>query len=306
MKNSLLVLVFFMSTFVLSAQINKENSTVQTIAYWNLGEKQEYSITREQVKLKENDTISKKISTYDVDITVVDSTATSYIVEWNYKNNKDQGNYELNEKENGLKIRFKTDEMGTFQEVLNLNEVQNYVKKTFDKLKNSINNSSKETEPFFNNMKNMFTTKEILESVFLNDIQVFHSFYGGQYTLSEVVEDQIEIDNVFGGSPYLADITLVLEDIDFEEDSYVLKYYQTINPEQFKTVVEDVSEQLGKGISSDEEKLDFDKFGINGFENEVYIGSVIHDSGWILYTNYTKSIALENYTNIDSVIIEMK
>ena len=75
MKNSLLVLVFFMSTFVLSAQINKENSTVQTIAYWNLGEKHEYSITREQVKLKENDTISKEFSTYDVDITVVDSTA---------------------------------------------------------------------------------------------------------------------------------------------------------------------------------------------------------------------------------------
>lgn len=306
MRNSLLVFVFFMSTFVLSAQINKENSTVQTIAYWNLGEKHEYSIMREQVKLKENDTISKKISTYDVDIIVVDSTATSYIVEWYYKNNKDQENYDLNKKENGLKIRFKTDEMGTFQEILNLNEVQNYVKKTLDELKNSINNSSKEIEPFFNNMKNVFTAKEIIESVFLNDIQVFHSFYGGQYTLGEVIEDQIEIDNVFGGSPYLADITLVLEDIDFEEDSYVLKYYQSINPEQLKTIVEDVSEQLGKGISSEEKKLDFDKIGINGFENEVYIGSVIHDSGWILYTNYTKSIALENYTNIDSVIIEMK
>lgn len=306
MKNSLLVFIFFMLTFVLSAQINKENSTVQTIAYWNLGEKQEYSITREQVKLKGNDTISKKNSTYDVDIMVVDSTATSYIVEWYYKNNKDQGSYDLNKKENGLKIRFKTDEMGTFQEILNLNEVQNYVKKTLDELKNSINNSSKEIEPFFNNMKNVFTAKEIIESVFLNDIQVFHSFYGGQYALGEVIEDQIEIDNVFGGSPYLADITLVLEDIDFEEDSYVLKYYQSINPEQLKTIVEDVSEQLGKGISSDEEKLDFDKLGINGFENEVYIGSVIHDSGWILYTNYTKSIALENYTNIDSVIIEMK
>jgi len=290
----------------LFAQIDAENSTVQTIAYWDLGEKQEYTITNEKVKITGNDTISKEFSTYDVDITVIDSTANSYIMEWYYKNNKNQVNHKVGKIIDELRIRFKTDEMGAFQEILNLNEVQDYVKKTFDELKKSIDNAPKETEPFFDNMKNMFTSKEVIESLILRDIQVFHTFHGGQYALGEVVESQIEIDNVFGGKPFLADITLILDDINLEEYNYVLKYYQSVDAEQLKTAVKDVSELLGADVFPEEKKVDFDMLGIDNLENESYVGSVIHDSGWVLYTIYTRGITLKNYTTLETLIIEIK
>lgn len=307
-KIILLIALFF--TIGSFAQINAENSTVQTITYWDLGEKQEYSITYEKLKIKENDTISKESLSYDVDVVVIDSTANSYTIEWNYKNhetsNPDLTFQKLMGATDGLKVRFKTDEMGMFQEILNLNEVQDYVKKTFDKLEKSLDSTPKETELFFNNMKNMFTSKEVIESLILRDIQAFHTFHGGQYTLGEVVESQIEIDNVFGGKPFLADITLTLEDIDLEEDNYVLKYYQHVDPEQLKTVVEDVSKQLSENVYEEDKKIDFDMFGIEGLENEVYVGSVIHNSGWVLYTVYTKSIAVKNYTTLETLTIEIK
>lgn len=303
--SKIIVLWSLFCTINLFAQIDAINSTVQTIAYWDLGEKQTYSITYERAKIKSNDTISKEFSTYDVNVTVVDSTANSYTVEWYYKNNKNQVHHKLNRIVDDLKIRFKTDEMGTFQEILNLNEVQDYIKKSIDDLKKSIDNAPIETEPFFDNVSNLFTSKAVIESLILRDIQVFHTFHGGQYNLGEVVESQMEIDNVFGGTPLLADVTLILEDIDFEEDNYVLKYYQNVDAKQLKSVVKDVTKQLTADVFFDEKKYDLDM--IEGeLENESYVGSVIHNSGWVLYTNYTKTVSLNNYTVLETLVIEMK
>lgn len=310
MKIKLLTLISFVFTLNLSAQINKEDSTVQTIAYWDLREKQEYTITYEKAKVRENDTISKEVSTYDVGITVIDSTANSYIMEWHYKNHttdqKELIYQELAKATDGLKIRFKTDEMGEFQEVLNLNEIQDYVKKSVDEIKKSYDKVSKETNPIFENLTNMFTSKEAIEAIVLRDIQAFHTFHGGQYALGEVIESQIEIENHFGGKPFLADITLFLDEIYFEEYNYVLKYYQTLNEEQVKEAVKSFLDKVGKNINSEKKDLDFDKLGLNDVQHESYIGSVIHDSGWVLYTLYTRSFVSEGNTHIETLIIEMK
>ena len=69
----------FLTVFATSVfgQINMEDSTAQVISYWSIGEKQSYSMSLQKIKLEGTDTTENVLMTYDVDISVIDSTAQS-------------------------------------------------------------------------------------------------------------------------------------------------------------------------------------------------------------------------------------
>lgn len=49
-------------------QINMEDSTAQVISYWNIGDKQSYSMSLQKIKLKGADTTENVLLTYEVDV----------------------------------------------------------------------------------------------------------------------------------------------------------------------------------------------------------------------------------------------
>ena len=115
-------LIFLLSVKIYG-QINMNDSTVQVIGYWDKNEKQSYIVTQEKYKIKDSDTTSREFYKYAVDITIIDSTADSYIIDWFYKD------YEINS-ENALInklasitedmiVKIRTNELGVFQEVIN-------------------------------------------------------------------------------------------------------------------------------------------------------------------------------------------
>ena len=91
------LLTIFLTVVATSAfgQINMEDSTAQVISYWSIGDKQSYSMSLQKIKLKGPDTTENVLMTYDVDITVIDSTENSYLVEWYYKNYKTNSTNEI-------------------------------------------------------------------------------------------------------------------------------------------------------------------------------------------------------------------
>src|SRR5262245_46237079 len=86
MKSLHLLASFFLLALSATAQINMEDSTVQTVGYWDNKEKQEYTVTTEKYRVKNTDTTDRETMKYEVVLTVLDSTAKSYTVEWAYKN----------------------------------------------------------------------------------------------------------------------------------------------------------------------------------------------------------------------------
>ena len=123
----------------LFAQINSEDSTVQAIGYWDKKEQQAYAITSEKYKVKGTDTTDRELTTYEVAVTIKDSNATSYTIEWLYKKITTSNSSALVKKlsalSEGMKIVVKTDEMGSLTEVVNWVEVKNHIKKSCDLLK---------------------------------------------------------------------------------------------------------------------------------------------------------------------------
>lgn len=86
-KLLLIGLTMLCSTTALG-QINMADSTVQVIGYWDNKEKQTYSVTYDKYQLKAADTLSKEQINYEVEVTIIDSTAKSYTIEWFYKDFK--------------------------------------------------------------------------------------------------------------------------------------------------------------------------------------------------------------------------
>ena len=123
MKKYYLVIFFILKTLSIFAQINPADSTVQVIGYWKKNEKQSYTITTDIIKLSESDTASRETIKYDVDILIIDSTAESYTIEWFYKNYSVNTDNKFIKKMTSMaqdmKVVIKTDEFGSFIEVLN-------------------------------------------------------------------------------------------------------------------------------------------------------------------------------------------
>ncbi|WP_223267239.1 hypothetical protein [Polaribacter sp. IC073] len=123
MKKLLIIGILFLYSTNISSQINPKYSTVQVVAYWSKLEKQSYNISYEKLKIKNNDTISREIMKYEVDIKVIDSTNNSYTSEWFYKNFTIDTDYELVKKltaiSKDISVTIKTDELDTFIEVVN-------------------------------------------------------------------------------------------------------------------------------------------------------------------------------------------
>lgn len=80
MKIYLAVIVLLFSLTVKS-QINPADSTVQVVAYWNKNETQTFELRHTKSKIKGNDTIITSNISYKADVTVLDSTATSYTIQ---------------------------------------------------------------------------------------------------------------------------------------------------------------------------------------------------------------------------------
>ena len=136
----ILLILFTLSSF---GQINMEDSTVQIVGYWYVGDKQSYTISEEKYKINGTDTTDKSFFTYDVDILIKDSTEDSYTIEWKYSNYiiSDSQNVFLNKVLSILQdmtVELKTNELGAIIEVINWKEIQGYANTAIEELKKEL------------------------------------------------------------------------------------------------------------------------------------------------------------------------
>jgi hypothetical protein len=277
-------------------QINPADSTVQVVAYWDKSEKHTYILTWQKLKVTGKDTIITQDIRYKADVSVLDSTANSYTVEWKYrdysfgnttgKQIEQSGMGSVIQSFQNTPARFKTDETGSFKELLNWEEIRDKFKGSFDFIRQTL----KLPEEFAAFSENGLSRSSI-EEIAIKDIQLFHMFYGIKLNLGVPVEEQIDSGNERIG-PLKSDISLLLEQIDFKESLYKLTYYQSYDEATIsKTLMPFVLSMLPDAVS------DKEKQKINGtkFKSlEDFHMSVNHDSGWPISMLYDRIITFEN------------
>lgn len=287
-------------------QMNFQDSSVQVITFWNVGEVYNYSISLQKLKFAEKDTTSNETITYDVEVSVIDSAASHYIVRWLYKNYKTNSSNPFIQKvisaAEDIAVDIKINELGEILSVENWEGVRDYMAKSFEKLKNDIG-SLPGLDRVMDQMKGMYSTKASIEAMAIQDAIQFHNFYGGKYYLHKKEIGQSTAANAYDPSkPFDIDLSVVLEKLDEEKSEYVMRSIQTVNPQQLSETIykylSDVSKNLGEEMFGFEEMKEM--------SNTLEIVSFIHNTGWVLESVSWKEIVSEGITNMEIRRIIMK
>ncbi|MDG1148323.1 MAG: hypothetical protein P8N52_08480 [Crocinitomicaceae bacterium] len=301
------VTVIIACILVLNAfgQMNMKDSTAQVIGYWNLGDTEHYKVSLQKVRLKKADTVVNELMTYNVDVTIIDSTANSYSIEWFYHDYKTNSSNELIKKitslSDDLKVVIETDEFGAIKAVKNWKEVSVYLKESINQFKSDLNGVPS-LEKLLQQIEEMYSSKYAIESAAIRDIQQFYTYHGGKYVLDEHLEFGLQLPNVYSPEkPLNSKVILSLDELDVKDNSYVLRSSQEVDSDELTTTTFEYLKQLAKTMKTKPPK----KEDIGTLTNLTTTASRIHDTGWLIYSVQTKVVSTKGVTNSEIRIIEI-
>jgi len=305
MKKLLVFGIIILISSNLFSQISIKDSTVQVIGYWSKYDKQSYDVTYEKYKLKNKDTISRELMKYEVDVKIIDSTANSYSIEWFYKNYSIDTENELVRKltsiADDISVKIKTDEYGAFLEVINWEEVRDYLEKVTEKLKVELKDVPNYKE-IIANVMSIYSTKESVEANAIKDALQFYKFHGVKYKLGEELTGKLETSNNYGEKPFETNVQYSLDEINETDGNSILRSTEIINSEELTNATYNY---LKKSGTFGDKFPARDKFP--SLTNETNTASRIHgETGWIIYSIETKTITAEETTNIEERIMIIK
>lgn len=296
--------LFSMLICSVNAQINMADSSAQAITYWSKGDKEVYSISLEKIRLKGTDTSSKDRISYEVELSVLNQSDKSYTLQWLYKNFSSSNNSPAIQKlislSKDLKVQYKTDEMGVFNEVLNWKEIREYMQKASKQLSQDLS-ASPEAQEMLKQSMAIYSNKEAIEAAAIQDIQQYHTFHGARYSLGEVLESQVKLPNLYSAEPLDCEVMVYMDELNEQDNNFIVRSEEQVNKEQLidATLAYFLKMHTAKDTPLTREDL-------KDLKNETLTASRIHGTGWIVYSVQTRTITIDDITNIEERIIEIK
>lgn len=300
-----LLFIWLFSALTAQGQINMNDSTVQVIGYWDKNETQSYWISQEKYKVKGEDTTDRQYWRYIVDITITDSTADSYIIDWFYRDfdihTEDTLVRKLTSLIEDMTVTIKTDEFGAFAEVMNWKDIRSYMYKATRMLKEETK-AIPNMDKVIQQIEGMFNTRESIEAAAINEIQQFYTFHGAMYELDEEYHGTLKVANLFGGNPFDTYTTVWLDEINAEENNSILRSTQQVDSKQLTEATFAYLVQLAETMKIEPPKRE----DIPPLKNETRVATRVHNSGWIIYSILTKETSAEGQMNVEETVIEIQ
>ena len=313
MKRQIFLLIMLVViSQVAYSQINMEDSTVRTIAYWDLKETNSYQITLASFEIIGTDTSKWNEIAYVVDMEVLDSTENSYEVSWTYRDfvlklgERDSAYQSLMEKlmtiSEGSLVKFRTNEYGAFQEVTNWEDISEFYRKSGDTLKSMFGNI-----PQINEMVDQtfasYKTKNSIETQSIKDVLQFLNFHGAEYKLGEEMSGVINSPNVLGKNRLETQVYVLLEEIFPEDNDYRIVSLSEANSEQLVSETRLVLKIMMPKAT--EEELNGLMAEVGSLSNTVENVSVIHGWGWPIYSEEIRSVGSDQKIKVEIRTIEI-
>ncbi|WP_339751761.1 hypothetical protein [Algoriphagus aquimarinus] len=312
MKKILLLMQLLIISQLAHSQINMEDSTVRTTAYWEMNEMNSYQITLESFDIIGLDTSNWNRIDYVVDMKILDSTETNYEVSWTYRDfnldlgERDSAYQTLVEKmmtiSEGSLVSFRTDEYGAFQQVTNWEDISEFYRKGGDTLKSMFGNI-----PQINEMIDMtftsYRSKNSIESQSIKDVLQFLNFHGGEYKLGEELSGIINSSNVLGKNRLETQVNVLLDEIFIEDNDYRIVSFSEANSEQLISETELVLKTMMPNATEADIEQVMEEIGVP--TNTVENVSVIHGWGWPIFSKEIRNLGSNQKIKVEIRTIEI-
>ena len=312
-----------------------QDSTVNIIARWQVGDKYAYEYSSKECKTANGDTTEFAYSNAILIYEILEETETSYKASVTYKDefSSDQMNNMLNdllaERYGDPKIIFTTDQYGRLQSIDNVQELSDQIVSIIDEMvelmiKNDTEGVLDESESDFlkDYLKQMFGNHDTVIKIFAEDIARVLYFHGCALKLDQEYTGQIQVPSIYPGidQPLPAELTIWADSEYTDEHSIVCRSYTTLSNEGFKDVIVNSiinnikTEGAEAGLSDEDIQaaiLEVEKSAQNAECNmDEYSTAEIHAAtGWPLNIWYDKDVVINiedlNQTHSKSWTLKM-
>ncbi len=281
------------------------DSTVQVIGYWDIGEKQTYLITEESYRIQDTDTLDRNATKYFVDISIADSTATEYLINWHYRDFTDNQPNPIHHlsamAKEGLTVQVKTDENGKLLGISNWKAINKHMSKTLKKAK-KVAKKNQDYKFDLEKLTHHLASLNNYTNEFGKEYAQFYYFHGLQYELNEVYEAVVDRENRLGAGPLQIKMSVFLDEIFEENESFVLRSVEESDSDQLTAITHEYLKQnashykLGNINVKELPKITHIK----------YIGAELHAYGWPLLSMESIEANSENNLKVIDRTIDLQ
>ena len=263
------------------AQNVATDTSAPVVAYWRLGDKKNLTIKKTVEQTQDGKPTKSSNNTYEVSLRVIDSTKENYTVEWIYKDGgseigKNPSLKDFNSLLTNLKIVYKTDEVGSFEELVNYDEIRRFLNQAID----LIVKQSKDTvgmRAVVQQLNQVFSTREGIEQLVLRDITLYHAVYGVEYSVHPTVTETT-LPNFLGGDPWPATVSMKLAQPQPKQNSVQVIIDQEIDQVKAAAIIKQLAQKMAAATGKEVSEKDLPSYLMIKDHSEF---DVILSSGWI-------------------------
>lgn len=302
----LLVVLLIGSTMQVFGQSEMTDSSATCISSWKKGETKTFLIRHLKEKYEAEKLTSKNNFSYLANVVVLDSLGSGYTIQWVFhlpeaakKINPLIGDslpvFE------GMKMIYRISEVGVFVELINWEEVRDtYIRMTEISLPKNMDSTARLV---MEKTKELFSTKQVVESALIREIQLYHFPYGGRFTVRPT-NVRSELPNPLSDEPLPAIQSYKITELNPKQDYFKLMVDQKVDLESAEKIFEGILKKMK--LNADTALPEARKVlkSLEMADHHEY--KIIWSTGWIKRAFYKRTARNESMVQVDSYLIEMK
>jgi hypothetical protein len=282
------------------------DSTIQIVAYWERGDKYDYDYTETKYKIENGQMVVLSTKTLVKTLEIVDSTANSYTLRFTERGMqlsdtlKQQQLERLNVSTNNIPVMIQTDEMGSVEKILNLDECITEMGKFAKPMALAIYEGFTEEQrlkmPFdrlCEAIKTMICDPNTVSTTILQDISRLLYYHGTRLNIGEEYSFAEELHSMLGGGTTYGRTKFWVDEEFTSESHALMRSYTQIDAMEVTTnMLSNTHKSLGLNLP-DQVYIDF--AGTKKLDVEQYSSVEVHlDSGWPVSAIQTRDAILSD------------
>lgn len=256
-----------------------DSPTIPFIARWSPGDLYAFRVTKTKRQWREDEVTMDNASSYLVHFEIMDSTATRYTIRWSFDYDfsqlpLDQRFYDMFAKYQTTEVIYTTTELGEFVGIENWQEISDNMKGitslVLDIVSEEDPSMAASYQAALNPLLEVYNTKEGIEQTIFEELFFFHFPFGYEYDVSETLEYQDFLPNMFGGKPIRGDVQLYFDEVDYESATCKIIQEMQINPGDAKNAISSVIASMGLSDEEFDEAMRSAQFDITDYNQYEY------------------------------------
>lgn len=278
--------LFFAASLWAQNQFTDHSTTV--VSYFRQWEQKTYQVKRQQYKSINGQKNFLDDAHYSLRLTVVKAAEDHYAIDALYTNFRNASNGNFNDIPDSLMVRYGTDEMGSFWQIVNADELSNKLVAALEKVPKTEQNAAAIEEE-----RQKRLSKDYLEEIFIKDIRLLHLPYGMEYDQQNPIVAPTKIPNLLGGKePFPGTVTIALSKIDTAKKWAKVVIEQQLDQSKLSSILQAWTSEANQNST---EKISLPK--VEASDSNVF--EVDLESGWLQKAVFVRKTLINDVEQAD-------